>query len=130
MKFIKFMDMDRVKWWDGKDYDHHLDVGPLFNLFCVHFISPSAKMIWLNYLHRYIQLDLYDFLLIIYLKHFKELCKIARNPCRVIEQATKQWPEFLQCNDTSKFPPRSHNTGSTCKVCTSWPSYLEFHVNM
>ncbi|XP_021947837.1 smoothened homolog [Folsomia candida] len=40
-------------------------------------------------------------------------CRIARNPCRVIEQATKQWPEFLQCNDTLLFPPRP--PGSNCK---------------
>jgi smoothened protein len=39
----------------------------------------------------------------------QELCKISKSKCRVIEQAMTQWPEFLHCNNLTKFPPN-------CKV--------------
>ncbi|ODN01519.1 Smoothened [Orchesella cincta] len=41
----------------------------------------------------------------------QELCRITKNPCRVIEQAMKEWPSILKCEDNFKFP-------SGCKMST------------
>ncbi|CAG7784874.1 unnamed protein product, partial [Allacma fusca] len=40
----------------------------------------------------------------------QELCKISRNPCRVIEESLKEWPAFLRCDDLDKFAPNCKNS--------------------
>lgn len=43
--------------------------------------------------------------------YLQEMCKVIRNPCRIVELEHRGgWPDFMRCEDTEKFP-------SGCKVC-------------